>query len=79
MTLLKQVLSFALNFFLIYAKMTLTQFLAEILFSIANDCSVNLSKMLVKKQIKYFDVPLNHAWKVLVFQELLNYTRTNNL
>ena len=31
------------------------------LFSIANDCSVNpsdLSKMLVKKQMKYFDVPL---------------------
>ena len=30
------------------------------LFSIANDCSVNLSdlsKMLVKKQMKYFDVP----------------------
>ena len=32
--------------------------------------------MLVKKQMKYFDVPLDHAWKVL--QELLN-TRTNNL
>ena len=35
------------------------------LFSIANDCSVNpsdLSKMLVKKQLKYFDVPLDHAW-----------------
>ena len=25
-----------------------------------------------------FDVPLDHAWKVLVLQELLN-TRTNNL
>ena len=51
------------------------------LFSIANDCSVNLSdfsKMLVKKQIKYFDVPLDHAWKVPVLQELLN-TRRNNL
>ena len=34
------------------------------LFSIANDCNVNLSKMLVKKQMKYFDVPLDHAWKV---------------
>ena len=34
--------------------------------------------MLVKKQMKYFDVPLDHAWKVLVLQELLN-TRTNNL
>jgi len=45
------------------------------LFSIANDCSVNLSdltKMLVKKQMKYFDVPLDHAWKVPVLQELLN-------
>ena len=30
--------------------------------------------MLVKKQMKYFDVP----WKVPVLQELLN-TRTNNL
>ena len=30
--LLKQVLSFALDFFLIYAKMTITQFLAEIYF-----------------------------------------------
>ena len=40
---------------------------------IANDCSVNLSdlsKMLVKKQMKYFDVPLEHAWKVPVLQEL---------
>ena len=34
--------------------------------------------MLVKKQIKYFDVPLEHEWKVSVLQELLN-TRTNNL
>jgi len=34
--------------------------------------------MLVKKQMKYFDVPLDHAWKVPVLQELLN-TRTNNL
>ena len=34
--------------------------------------------MLVKKQIKYFDVSLEHAWKVPVLQELLN-TRTNNL
>ena len=46
-----------------------------------NDCSVNpsdLSKMLVKKQIKYFDVPLEHEWKVPVLQELLR-TRMNNL
>ena len=34
--------------------------------------------MLVKKQMKYFDVPLEHAWKASVLQELLN-TRTNNL
>ena len=34
--------------------------------------------MLVKKQMKYFDVPLEYAWKVLVLQELLNI-RMNNL
>ena len=34
--------------------------------------------MLVKKQMKYFDVPLEHAWKVPILQELLN-TRMNNL
>ena len=45
-------------------------------FSIANDCSVN-SKMLFKKKMKYFDVPLDDAWKVPVLQELWN-TRTNN-
>ena len=47
----------------------------------ANDCSVNLSdlsKMLVKKQMQYFDVPLDHAWKVPILPELLN-TRTNNV
>ena len=47
----------------------------------ANDCSVNLSdlsKMLVKKQMQYFDVPLDQAWKVSILQELLN-TRMNNL
>ena len=33
--------------------------------------------MLVKKQMKYFDVPLDHAWKVPVLKELF-YTRTNN-
>jgi len=27
------------------------------LFSIANEC-------FVKKQLKYFDIPLDHAWKV---------------
>ena len=81
MRLLKQVLSFALDFFLIYAKMTLTQFLPEIYFPLANDSFVNLpdlSKMLVMKQMKNFDVPLDNAWKVPVLQELLN-TRTNSL
>ena len=34
--------------------------------------------MLAKKQKKYFDVLLEHAWKVPVLQELLN-TRMNNL
>ena len=49
--------------------MTLTV-LGRNLFSVANDCSVNpsdLSKMLVQKQRKYFDVPLEHTWKVPVF------------
>ena len=32
---------------------------------------------LVKKQMKYFDVPLDHAWKVPILQELLN-KRMNN-
>ena len=61
--LLKQVLSFALDFFLIYAK-CLKTVLGRNLFSIANDCFVNLSdlsKMLVKKQMNYFDVSLDHA------------------
>ena len=34
--------------------------------------------MLVKKQMKYFDVPLDHALKIPVLQELLN-TRMHNL
>ena len=60
-------------------KNDLNTVLGRNLFSIANDCSVNpsdLSKMLVKKQLKYFDVSLKHAWKVPVLQELLN-TRIN--
>ena len=60
--------------------MTSTQFLAEIYFPL-QIIVVNLSdlcKMLVKKQMKYFDVPLEHAWTVPVLQELLN-TRMNNL
>ena len=62
-------------------KNDLNTVLCRNLFSIANDCFVNLSdlgKILVKKQMKYFDVPLEHAWKASVLQELLN-TRTNNL
>ena len=62
-------------------KNDLNTVLGRNLFYIANDCSVNpsdLSKMLAKKQLKYFDVPLEHAWKVPVLQELLN-TRMNNL
>ena len=62
-------------------KNYLNTVLGRNLFSIANDCSGNpsdLSKMLVEKQMKYFDVPLEYAWKVLVLQELLN-TRMNNL
>ena len=68
-------------FLLIKCKNDLNTVLGRNLFSIANDCSVNpsdLGEMLVKKQMKYFDVPLDHAWKVPVLQELLN-TRTNNL
>jgi len=34
--------------------------------------------MLVKKQLKYFDVPLDHAWKVPVLQELSNTIRNNS-
>ena len=62
-------------------KNDLNPVLGRNFFSIANDCSVNpsdLSKMLVKKQFKYFDVQLEHAWKVPVLQELLS-TRMNNL
>ena len=59
--------------------MTFNTVLCRNLFSIANDCSVNpsdLNKMLVKKQMKYLDVPLEHEWKVPVLQELLS-TRMN--
>ena len=79
MRLLKLCIRFLSNL----CKNDLNTVLGRILFSIANDCYVNLSdlsKMLVKKQMKYFDVPLtlDHAWKVPVLQELLN-TRMNNL
>ena len=62
-------------------KNDLNTVLGRNLFSIANGCSVNpsdLSKKLVKKQMKYLHVPLEHAWKVPVLQELLK-TRMNNL
>ena len=45
-------------------KNNLNTVLGRNLFSIANDCSVNpsnLSKMLVKKQIKYDDVPMESS------------------
>jgi len=50
------------------------------LFSIANESLgtlSDLSKKLVKKQMKYFDVLLDHAWKVPVLQELLNIWMNN--
>ena len=62
-------------------KNDLNTVLGRNLCCIANDCSVNpsdLSKMIVKKQMKYFDVPLEHVLKVPVLQELVN-TRMNNL
>ena len=61
-------------------KKGLNTVLGRNLFSIANDCSVNLSDLskIVKKQMKYFNVPLDHAWKVPVLQEFFN-TRTINL
>ena len=71
MRLLKQVISF--RFYSNLCKNYLNIVLDRNLFSIANDCSVNLSnlsKMLVKKQMKYVDVPLDQAWKVPVLQEL---------
>ena len=62
-------------------KNYLNTVLGRNLFFIANDCFVkitDLSEILVKKQMKYFDVPLDHAWKVSILQELLK-TRLNNL
>ena len=62
-------------------KNDLNTVLGRNLFSIANDCFINLSnlsKILVKKEMNYFDVALDHAWKVPILQELLN-TRKNNL
>ena len=80
MRLLKEVLSF-LRFLSNLCKNDLNTVLGRNLFSIANDCSVtplDLSKMLVKKQMKYFDASLEHAWKVPVLQEPLS-TRMNDL
>ena len=61
--------------------MTVHTVLGRNLFSIANDCSVNLSdlsKMLVKKKNEICWCPIGPAWKVPVLQELLS-TRMNNL
>ena len=72
---------FCIRFLSNFCKNDPNTVLGRHLFSIANDCFVNLSdlsKMLLKKQMKYFDVPLDHAWKVPILQELLN-TRMNNL
>ena len=81
MRLLKHVPNLCIRFISNLCKHDLSTVLGRNLFSIANDCSVNssgISNMLVKKQMKHFDVPLDHAWKVPVLQELLN-TRTNKL
>ena len=62
-------------------KNYLNTVLGRNLFYIANDCSVNfldLSKMLLKKQMKYFDVPLEHAWKVEILQELTRTIKCKN-
>ena len=64
-----------------FCQNDLNTVLGRNLLSIANDYSVNpsdLCKMVVKKQMKYFDVPLEHEWKIPVLQELLN-TRMDNL
>ena len=56
-------------------KNDLKTVLGRNLFSFANDCFVNLSdlsKMLVKKQMKYFYVPLDHA----ICMESSGFTRT---
>jgi len=63
-------------FFSKLCKNDLNTVLGRNLFSIANDCSVNpsdLSKILVQKQMKYFDVLLDHA------MESSGFTRMNNL
>ena len=62
-----------IRFFSNLWKIDLNIVLGRILFSIENDCSVNfsdLSKILAEKQLKYFDVPLEHAWKVPILQDL---------
>ena len=67
MRLLKQVLRFLSNL----CKNDLNTVLSSNLFTIANDCSVNLSdlsKMLVKTQMKYFDVPLDHFTRTFKYK-----------
>jgi len=60
--------------------MTLIQFLAEIyfLFQITVNPS-DLSKMFFKKQIKYFDVPLERAWKVPPLYREANFLKIHFL
>ena len=56
-------------------KNDLNTVLCSNLFSIANDCFVNLSdlsKMLVKKQMKY-----GASFKIPILQELLNHKYKN--
>ena len=57
-------------------KNDLNTVLGRNLFSIADDCSVNpsdLSKMLVKKQMKYFDVPLRPCMESSGFTRTFKY------
>ena len=57
-------------------KNDLNTVLGSNLFSIANDCSVNpsdLSKMLVKKQMKYFDVQYGTCMESSGFTRTFKY------
>ena len=72
MRLLQKVLR--IRFLSNLCKNDLNTVLGRNLFSIANDCFVNLSdlgKILVKKQMKYFDVPSE-----LPCMESTGFTRT---
>ena len=58
-------------------KNDLNTVLGRNLFSIANNWFVNLSDISEMKQMKWFDVPFDHAWSI-GFTRTLN-TRTSNL